>query len=1101
MPEVASEESADELSVGVDWSSQGRSFSFPKSKWFQTDNKRSRSIIQQQNCDVVVPPMRADKFDFVTRALFSKVTSLQLAQRTDLRVADPTLIEYALNGDQDIPTDDDILQVASLCSAKFIVIADATIPKKNQLRMTVRVKDGRGSILFAEVFEHGFDHDKLPFENFSKVAGSIIHGLKRRSSTPSQDVKFTATVPRNFSESIRLTEHSVVDAAIQLQFLGSLHNGPIYSRAREDLYERALALTDLFPVGQELRGLIRARSLAHLNRRPAALNALKGQTSKPAKALRAFLNGNLTDLDEDLLSIDQPVLSLLAEVERAYLHAGYGLAPEEERTQQLASEHESWALPIYQSMLGQYPWANISNAYVKLWLDMTLPVSGRDLESLLGAKDSAGDHPEESDYVRWGMEHINEALSVNHVEWLARRKQFLGVYETDLIRLGEHLMFANVMQIIKRDSDLRSLPDAANKSVLEFEPYYIDHPVFSLKKGWIQLGVSEGLQGPARDQMRAEAWRTLRSAAYWARHQRTKARMSNFGLSLMDDNGSFKGDDRYEDLLTFPPRTDRWLIARQADRRQSLLDCINYTITNFQCLRELGSDQEVVANNDHRFSGHQARFGFLVEQKRKAGDFEGWETMLSKAIKKGSDDWYPYVELGVTESKRGNPTLAKEIFLEYPGFTSGEVPRLQLVMHAATAAGRLFWVGAVDEAKSIYSLAASYGTGSESEYQSQFRLALMEGRLEDAQFVAQKRVKRYGGAYAYRDLMLIKQLLGSHDEVRSIFDSIVRMNQPQSWTGLLAARGAQDEEDLMAWIAEPFRMNAKTQYTHVALAPRFAFIWYTLDRKLTDDLPKIIQDLHPGPIPKLVGNRVHVGNAPPPPRVGETYPDAELLLVLAAKGLKDIRDKDYEGAYSNFEKAASMYRLTDFRPYYAWSAVKSGKEDEFKKYAAGFERSNELNRKNAPSRTIGALFDHNLSQAFLSGANRDFNESMKYLKLAAFDRPYLNERNVVPMYQVIEAAELLYDDSGHQPYRDLALDLARKYRQIQPMYAWAHATVALYSADDAEKYDALTKAIFLDKNSRRAALVDKSIYQRAARAAAKSNPFLIREKVAELEDT
>ena len=93
-------------------------------------------------------------------------------------------------------------------------------------------------------------------------------------------------------------------------------------------------------------------------------------------------------------------------------------------------------------------------------------------------------------------------------------------------------------------------------------------------------------------------------------------------------------------------------------------------------------------------------------------------------------------------------------------------------------------------------------------------------------------------------------------------------------------------------------------------------------------------------------------------------------------------------------------------------------------------------------------------------------------------------------YQIVEACEWLYEDSGHSGYRQLALQWAKDYQVIQPMFAWAYGVEAKYSDDANARRKALAFALHLDAGSERIQEISDEEKAKAKEWFKANNPFL-----------
>jgi hypothetical protein len=125
----------------------------------------------------------------------------------------------------------------------------------------------------------------------------------------------------------------------------------------------------------------------------------------------------------------------------------------------------------------------------------------------------------------------------------------------------------------------------------------------------------------------------------------------------------------------------------------------------------------------------------------------------------------------------------------------------------------------------------------------------------------------------------------------------------------------------------------------------------------------------------------------------------------------------------------------------------------------------------------------------LHGAKGEHEEALDYLVRTNADVLHMEDRALHTRYQILEAAEMLYEHTGHDGYRRFLLDLARRNTVIDPMQSWAHAFVAAHSEDPNERQLARARALHLDPHSNRALQASAAEIDAARRLLERGNPF------------
>jgi hypothetical protein len=195
----------------------------------------------------------------------------------------------------------------------------------------------------------------------------------------------------------------------------------------------------------------------------------------------------------------------------------------------------------------------------------------------------------------------------------------------------------------------------------------------------------------------------------------------------------------------------------------------------------------------------------------------------------------------------------------------------------------------------------------------------------------------------------------------------------------------------------------------------------------------------------------------------------DILPVLAAEALYAIEQGDFEKAYETFDTASYAHILGEFLPYYAFTAIKTGKTERINRYLSEYF-NNQTGKPVVKDQQIGiykdASFNARLAQAVIDAGSGDHAAAMILLKSVNAAVEHTEERLVFTRYQIIETARLLYVHSGVEQYKQFALDLARRNRVIEPIQTYSASFVAMLSDDKSERVQALALLLSLDPGSR-----------------------------------
>jgi hypothetical protein len=134
-----------------------------------------------------------------------------------------------------------------------------------------------------------------------------------------------------------------------------------------------------------------------------------------------------------------------------------------------------------------------------------------------------------------------------------------------------------------------------------------------------------------------------------------------------------------------------------------------------------------------------------------------------------------------------------------------------------------------------------------------------------------------------------------------------------------------------------------------------------------------------------------------------------------------------------------------------------------------------------------------LAIAMLKAAEGKNEDAIKAITTAHFSITQEEAKNwwIMPdWYQLIEACELLFEDTGKAAYREQALDLARLYQHVNPLDSWGYAVEAKYTKNEHDRTRALAMTLYLDRRSYHISSFSKEELEKAERWLEKNNPFL-----------
>jgi tetratricopeptide (TPR) repeat protein len=522
---------------------------------------------------------------------------------------------------------------------------------------------------------------------------------------------------------------------------------------------------------------------------------------------------------------------------------------------------------------------------------------------------------------------------------------------------------------------------------------------------------------------------------------------------------------------------------------------------------------ETIRDIEGRFIGDPNLPVLLARVSLEKGDVRAAERHYRAAIEAQPARWEPYIALGRILLEDALPGKAAELFMSYPGFRkrTGENP-VALANSAYEAGSLFYWSGNLAQAVPLYKIAAELDTGSEGSLASAIRLALIKGDYAFALSTSLGRARRYGSSFAYRDYFGLLHAMGQSKTAWDGFNALIRqIDRPHVWeTALVGHRMAgASEAEIAAWVAQDSIRTAGKTYDYGAMyLLRAAFTDRTPSEKFTSELARVERPVRKVavlqfPAPKyepvqkeltgrssvdgqsyrILGPEAERGGSIPGPSPSGNADSARVKSDLAylAEAYRATRQHDFALARATLDEASNLYDLRNSEvsymlPYMAFAAARSGNSSSVQRI---LERFSERQRR----------FDYHLAQAAIQAVGGNVEAAVQSLHLALYRRPFTENRPLYTEYQFAEMCEWLYEATGNDKYRGLALDWARKNQVVQPWFAWPYAIEAKLSANSKERRRAIAMTYYLDKNSERLASIPAPEVRAAVDEFSSINPF------------
>lgn len=1090
---------------------------FDESLWQASEKRRAYEALEGESADVLVVPFQVENhgFDAESRSLMTLSLARRLAIGSKLHVANPVYVALAFGNQGRQYSDEDVRRIATQVGARRVIVGK--VGHDNAGRMSLRVfmlrfDEEYAAVEESELFSASgleFDDHRLPYQLFlerrDEIASRIAGDLAKSNTQKFSKIELEFPPPPVQSPEPR----SPLADVHHLQTLAVLHPQITDDRLAELLFERSLVLLEYISEDSPNYDLLKARALLYLNRRPEAIDVLSDPRDSAEKALRAYADGNLPALEEARSKIKAPLLAALAEIEAERLKIDYHGAPRRDAARSYLEIDAIWGPLLFAAMSDQDGFRPFTTMHLKMSLDAAFPDRSKSLETFLAAQAGTGSETDEIDIAKLLIRHIDDTKveSSDCVGLAPCARDYLDVLRS---------MFAGeVIRHVWHIKHNLGKPDDALRFAAEYDAMLSGQPAFTFAKGRVVQEKYENAQGGERTGLYEKYTRLIRNSLWWVQ-RRTLTTAGSFdeypiyypGIRARSVNDRIK----YTFETDWPrPAVPMQRYYDQEVYSRTVRQCAEYTIANFTCFREYHTELMVMKEpfedpaamlerNRDRFVGHPDRLRYLAKQSEKTGKHDAAIAMYQDAVDSGTPEWAPYRALFDVAVLSADFKTGEEIGLSYPGFSNPQASNvIGLSNYAYELGSVLYWAGAYENARPLYELAASYGTGSGAEMSSQQRLALLSGDYEGAIYHATRRIRRYDSKYALRDIVGLYAIIGDLDTASAIVAGIdSRLHEPEVWIGALIEQRARNlsVDDIAQWAFENGRPTTRGGDGYLAL--RHTFLANSLDRQIPESLPETLAKLDPRERPfhhgygrvtdrgRLQAVRWFSQRSQSIDLRGRLKPDAHIdrRMVVGAKALLALDRGDFEDAFELLDVASDFYDLYEFLPHYAWASAKVGKSQRI---STAVERMLDRGPTSIKDDT-STYFYASLAKAVLlalEGKHVEANGSLENANgVILHNQAWL----VLTRYQIIEMARLLHVETGQSSYRNFALDLARRNAVIEPIQAYAHSFVAMLSEDRAERIVALARVLSLDPDSRCLELADKNELAEARELASKGYP-------------
>jgi hypothetical protein len=1096
-----------------------------ESPWYARDEALFHGILAKQRFDVLVVPVQVQDhaFDRNERILITQLFVRRIRSATHLAVADPLAVERALGwGSRTFPIQR-VYKLANLLRVKKLVRLYAGHNRDMKMRLTAIIQEAPASGTFDTTVpatqlitkDLVFTDEDLPFNSFAGVLPDVLSVLQitaGRKTVPVASTGIDAPLPGSPMEIALSKDRSLLVQALHVSLLGAMC--PDHSRSSQEFFVRSLALLQPLPQDSKDVVFLKAYALANLYRRPAALALLKAPATPEQAALRSYLDGDLGSLLAHVERIGNPIPRLLMLVLLNDLRWAYDYQGSVRRAKDLTNEVPAgWKLFAVRRFTQVDPWDIQNNLEIKKLLDEIAPVGGYSLQDISRGMLVRGE------LSLYDPVKLDTSVQEHRTRYLLDRpwQSFdtteRGTAELDILDLAAAWAEETVLKSVRLRVYTQGLYEAGIELVDKYDSAFRGHPELTGYKVQAMQWLARQKHGDEHRNLDQSLAGLAREACVWSRGQywvSSAVCATTLGLyetdfprrpfwrhaSDMTKYGDRTGYKLQEIVITSAKKLSTaipiYANVPIGDLQQLELD-LRYSEYNFHTLQRYHDALEkhklyteadmLLDRNKHRFKGSPAKVEFMANYLGKRGRYGEIVPLCEEAMLITPDVWTPYFELGKLHLAQGETQRARDTFDRFPLFAladaarrDGSVDAVTLSNNAYAAGALLHQTGAIEDARSFFKLSVGYRTGSSRSIRSEYWLALYEGSYARAAESALSRGRRYAHMDAYSDYLRLFRIVWNSSEVESLFLNLNMMDSaPIYWEPIITSfrMDGRSDDELRRWLSE----NSSKKITRYQ-AQRYYLRAFLLDRGPDTALPEKLD---------FIEQQLPTRDARPSSAVVHNDRRVEIpsIPALFASSRNALLAKRPHKAYSLFGPwMAGPYLILrgDGRtllPLLAWSAAMAGKSDDGEKVLEWYITEH------------GRDFEYWLSMAMLQAARGDHGNALRSLDLARCNvNSSLSDTRFVPAwYQLVEACELLFENTRNTAYRDRTLELAQRYQRMDPLESWPYAVEAKHAPTAEERLRPLAFALYLDPGSFHLSVVPAAEKDKARAWFTSNNPF------------
>ena len=1066
--------------------------------WQQREQSRHFEYARQVDFDFVVVPIQdfSDKYDLTSRLYPAELIAKKIAEVTGKKVLSPELFHRASDTLQPVIQEYKIVDPGNPGEATFVclylkVAKDWRFRGDKKLfhELAVVVTDSGGTIEKFKIFRIGEVSDTETLEVMIKErADEIVSFITQKQVQASTPISSGEKAEEKWKAEGAISElmnrlRTPLDHAAYLQLLALL-TPQDFEEERQHLFERSLLALQAASQDNWIHRLLKARGLHYLHRRPQAMTLLKGVQKAELQALRAYLNGNFSKLKEYYPSISSPLLATMSFLEFDELSLEYG-----KKRPQLPAQlvGEGWKQLVERAVGVRQAWYYQDDEEILTAMKGILP-SIHTMEQEAQGELLPFTNQQERDLPTLLKELLLSNIGESALDPAALPYSDTLV-STDIHNLFMHILADSIVRDLQRIVYLQGLYERGIDFAQKRSPYFEGLPGFSYYNGLALYKMALQSSRHQRKYLLQEAYaKTCDVMETTPSHHKYHALSKDLRKFIRYKGLSSKENNQQCHILyksSFP--------SDQKGYRYEVAN-INSLITDHENKRIEDAQFDLLMSE--RFDGHPEKIQWKAKTLWQANQREEAITYLQKLIKEDFQAWGIYSLLGDYLMEDGQVKAAGRAYFSFPDFFSIPSGRRVGTGNLSYQAGaNILRTSHYQEALPFFNFAGSIGTGSGSEMRSRFELACLEGDFKKAAEEALHEWERYESKPAFGRYALMLQLMGYGGEVEDDVTALLQEKGAKGQKYINSLWGAYLLEkningaDLLS-ILEQIQGIVASNGSHDMKnnGHRAAFEVAFQDRMLTpdilDSLKKLAPELAFRPRDESQFSRIALGL----PEEGEPEKTAANKKVESIfEPSREYADV-YEGCIflqrQEYHKAFETFLEYDRYAPVSKALLQGNREgDRILPHAVmAFIASEEFSieklqqmisarEKNKKSDLTTAI-DYLLT-AILHAAKGSMDKALHSLEIAPLT--FVRSGSDLDWYQLVCAAEWLFDYTGETAFQNLALEWVDRLQVIYPYLSWPYAFEALHGAEEPARIEASAYAWYLNRNSLWLSQVPESI--------------------------